>query len=171
MSPPWSKLLDTEKLADSQAGIEFEVPLEQLTELRAHFAGLAGSVAGSVRFERVSGLPAAELSLEGAARLTCQRCLGPLEVRIERRVRVGLIADEAELDRVPEDLEPVLARGGRTSIAALIEEELRLSLPIVPQHEELTECLEVPAAPGESLAQASPTNKPFAQLDELLGRK
>jgi uncharacterized protein len=122
-----------------------------------------------VRLERLAGLPIAELTFQGTVQLTCQRCLGPLEVPVDRQVRIGLIESEAELDRVPEDLEPMMAPGGRTSIGALVQEELLLTLPIVPQHSE--EC--VPVAPGGSEAEGEPptTHRPFADLGELLNRK
>jgi len=170
MSPPWSVLLDIDRLADSQADIDFTLPLDELAALRSQFPQLAGSISGKVKLERVQGIPVAELALAGTAQLICQRCLGPLELPVASHVRVGLIATEAQLTQVPEDLEPVLAPNGRTSIAALVTEELLLSLPIVPQHERAEECV----ASQEQLAdgeQAPPTQKPFARLGELLNRK
>jgi uncharacterized protein len=168
MSPPWSNTLDVERLADARAAIDFDVPVEQLS-LREQHAGLAGHVSGHLQLERVAGIPVAELELHGTVQLICQRCLGPLGVPVDRQVRIGLIESEAQLDRVPEDLEPVLAPDGRTSIGALVGEELLLCLPIVPQHEE--ECAggatEVPAPEVE----APPTQRPFAGLGELLNRK
>jgi uncharacterized metal-binding protein YceD (DUF177 family) len=87
---------------------------------------------------------------------------------VDRQVRVGLIESEAELDRVPEDLEPMMAPGGRTSIGALVQEELLLTLPIVPQHPE--ECVPAAAAP-EAEREPPTTHRPFAGLGELLNRK
>ncbi len=57
------------------------------------------------------------------------------------------VASEADAARVPEDLEPMLAPGGRISIGELITEELLLALPIVPLHEPVqAQCAEPPAA-------------------------
>ena len=49
---------------------------------------------------------------------------------------MGLIAAEADASRVPEELEPVLAPEGRIRVGELVEEELLLTLPIVPLHAE-----------------------------------
>jgi uncharacterized protein len=168
MSPPWSNTLDVERLADARAGIDFDVPVEQLS-LHEQYAGLAGTVSGHIRLERVAGIPVAELMLHGTVQLTCQRCLGTLVVPVERQVRIGLVGSEAEINRVPEDLEPVLAPGGHTSIGALVAEELLLSLPIVPQHDE--ECAGGAAEVPAPAAEAPPTQRPFAGLGELLNRK
>jgi uncharacterized protein len=170
MSPPWSNTLDVERLADARAGIDFTVPADQLT-LRERYAGLAGEVSGRLQLERLAGIPVAELTLHGTVQLTCQRCLGTLVVPVDRQVRIGLIESEAEVNRVPEELEPVLASGGRTSIGALVGEELLLSLPIVPQHEDPSACAGEAARVPLPAAEAPPSQRPFAGLGELLKRK
>ena len=91
----------------------------------------------------------------------------PLEFALNSQVRVALLHSEAEAARVPEELEPVLAPGGRISIGELITEELLLSLPIVPLHEGDPRCASVPEA---AAAAPADTHRPFAQLADLLKR-
>ena len=107
-----------------------------------------------------------ELTVQGAATLQCQRCMRPMSVPVERLVKVALVASEAEVARVPTELEPVLASGGRISIGALITEELLLTLPIVALHGAGQAC----AAPAESAAgeHGQDTHRPFARLADLL---
>jgi len=170
MSPPWSKTLDVERLADARAGLDFSVPAGELA-LAEQYAGLTGQVSGHLKMECAAGIPVGELTLSGTVQLTCQRCLAPLTVQVQRQARIGLIESEAALERVPEDLEPVLAPDGRTSIGALVAEELLLSLPLVPQHERTEECAaDVPVA-AEPEEQAPPTQRPFADLGALLNLK
>jgi uncharacterized protein len=154
------------RLADGAAGIDFAVALGELTGLAA---GVAGSVAGCARFGRAQGFPVVELTVRGAATLQCQRCMQPMSVPIERLVKVALVASESDVARVPPELEPVLAPGGRISIGELIAEELLLTLPIVALHGEGESCA---AAPAETAAgeQAQDTHKPFARLADLLRR-
>jgi uncharacterized protein len=172
MSAPWSKPLDIDRLADSRAEIEFAVPLAELRRLRSRFAGISGSIHGRVRFEREAGVAAADLTLSGTARLECQRCLGSMELALERAVRVGLIAAEADLDGVPADLEPMLAPEGRTRIGEMVEEELMLALPIVPLHAGLCErgsgSLRT-TNDGQGHEEPA-TQRPFARLNELMKR-
>jgi len=155
-----------DRLADGGAEVDFAVPLAELPGVAA---GVAGSVAGSARFARTQGLPVAELTVRGAATLECQRCMQPMSVPIDTVVKVALVASEADVARVPPEIEPMLAPGGRISIAELITEELLLTLPIVALHGEGELC----AAPPEQTAageQAQDTHKPFARLADLLKR-
>lgn len=155
-----------DRLADSGAEVDFAVALSQLPGVAA---GVAGSVAGRASFARTQGLPVAELTVRGAATLECQRCMQPMSVPIDTIVRVALVASEADVARVPPELEPVLAPGGRVSIGTLLAEELLLTLPIVALHGEGEPCAASPAqtAAGEP---AQDTHKPFARLADLLRR-
>jgi len=162
----WSRPLDVERLADSAAVVDFAVSLSELPGLRA---GMAGKVAGEVRFSRSEGFAVAQVAAHGAATLECQRCMQPMSVPVEMRVKVALVATEADGEHVPEDLEPMLAPGGRISIGELITEELLLSLPIVALHGEGEPCAAQPAPPAAAEG-GQDTHKPFARLADLLKR-
>ncbi|MGH8275775.1 MAG: YceD family protein [Steroidobacteraceae bacterium] len=166
MSPPWSRPLDVDRLADGGADVDFAVPLAELSGLRSRSGSVAGEVHGRAHFTRQQGVAVVELTLNGAATLECQRCLQPMGLPVDTVVRVGLVGTEADVARVPAELEPMLASGGRVSIGELVTEELLLTLPIVPLHAGRAPCVAAPAA-GE---RASETYKPFARLGELLKR-
>ena len=171
MSPPWSKPLDIDRLADGEADIDFAVPLAELTRLRSQLASVEGMVRGRVHFTREAGFVVADLTVNGAATLVCQRCMQPMTEPVNSSVRVALITAEADASRVPEHLEPVLAPGGLVSVGELVEEELLLALPIVPLHGQASDCAvpaDAPVVADEAPEQT--TQKPFAQLDKLLKR-
>jgi uncharacterized protein len=168
MSPPWSRSLEVDRLADGGADVDFAVPLAELSGLRSKRASVAGNVRGRVNFKREASVAVAQLAVSGVATLECQRCMRPMQVPVDTVVRVGLIASEADVGRVPADLEPMLAPGGRISIGDLITEEMLLTLPIVPLHGEGEECGAAPRVVPERVGEA--THKPFARLAELLKR-
>jgi uncharacterized protein len=171
MSPPWSKPLDIDRLADGEADIDFAVPLAELPRLRSQLASVEGMVRGRVHFGREAGFVIADLTMSGTAMLACQRCLETMSEPVNSSARVALIAAEADASRVPEHLEPVLALGGRISVGELVEEELLLALPIVPLHAQAGACAVVFEAPVVSgAAPDETTQKPFAQLDKLFKR-
>jgi uncharacterized protein len=171
MPEPWSRPLEVDRLADGGADLDFAVPLAELSGLRPLRADLGGSVQGRVHFRREAGIAVAELALEGAVTLQCQRCMKPMELPLRAEVRVGLIAREADVARVPADLEPMLAPGGRVSLGEIITEELLLSLPLVPLHPESARCGTQRAATAGAQREGERTQKPFAQLAELLKRQ
>ena len=173
MSPPGFKPLDIDRLADAEADVDFSVPLAELPRLRSRLASVTGTVQGRISFTREAKFPVAELAISGAATLQCQRCMGTMQVPVDTNARVALISSESQVSSVPEDLEPVLAPEGRISVAELVEEELMLFLPIVPLHENASDCVVDPAAPitSEPQEELPATQKPFQQLQELLKRK
>ena len=87
MSPPWSRPLEVDRLADSGADLDFAVPLAELSGLRPERPDVGGEVKGHAHFSRERGFAVAALELAGAARLQCQRCLKPLEVPLHATVR------------------------------------------------------------------------------------
>jgi len=172
MSPPWSRSLEVDRLADGAADVDFAVPLAELPGLRTDASAISGEVSGRASFRREEGLAVAELSMTGSAKLRCQRCLQPLEYALEAHVRIGLAGTEAETEagRMPADLEPMLAPGGRISIGELITEELLLSLPIVALHGQGAQCVPAQQPGQEGRASDSETHRPFARLGELMKR-
>jgi uncharacterized protein len=158
--------LDVDRLSREAAEVSFNIELSELSQLRGSHADVSGNVHGSVRFGREQDFAVAELKVQGSATLQCQRCMGAMVQPLTILTRVALVGSEADGARVPADLEPVLAAGGRISIEQLLTEELLLTLPIVPRH-----------APGEgSCTAAGPevregeTHRPFARLGELVRR-
>jgi uncharacterized protein len=163
---PWSKPLEVDRLAETQAEVDFAIALAELRGLGSLRGGVSGQVKGLARFAREQGAAVVYLSLEGSATLQCQRCMQPMQVPLHATTRVALIGSEADAQSVPADFEPVLALGGRISIGELVTEELLLSLPIVPLHEDGAACTSAPPpdpAGGE-------THRPFARLGELMKR-
>ena len=78
-------------------------------------------------------------------RLVCQRCLEPMDVRIDGRVDVGIVRDEDAASHLPPDVEPMIesewrsARSDRCeeqgiTVLQLVEEELLLAIPAFPLH-------------------------------------
>ncbi|MBA4344769.1 MAG: hypothetical protein C0423_21720 [Methylibium sp.] len=112
------------------------------------------------------------LHLKGQAqvRLSCQRCLQPVQedLSIDRWIR--FVRDEemaAELDAEGDD--DVLALSGRLDLQQLVEDELLLALPLVPRHEQCPQPL--PLAVGEEdIAEEVEKPNPFAALAALKGK-
>ncbi len=165
MSQDWSRRRDIDLLADEQARIDFVIPLAELGRLRPQLAQADGSASGSVRFERVQGVPVAEITVSARVMLACQRCLAPVEYLLRCGDRVAMVADDGEAGRAPAGLDTTLAPDHRISARDLAEEELLLALPLVPLHGD-SSC----AAPGSD-SGAEERHRPFERLDQLLKRR
>ena len=101
--------------------------------------------------------------LRAQVELVCQRCLGALQQPLLIDVSLGLVRDEAAIERLPAHYEPlIVAEEQSVSFAELIEDELLLALPHIPRHAHAAEC----APPSNSPTTA--TQRPFAALASLL---
>jgi uncharacterized protein len=94
-------------------------------------AVLCYRVSGSVN-ARGQGCLVVEAS--GVAQVTCQRCLGALELPIGLAVELELAESEHAIGAADDDVDRVLATKAM-DVAALVEDEVLLALPMAPRHE------------------------------------
>jgi len=79
-----------------------------------------------------------DLALKGRLHLVCQRCLQDCAVNLDEKRRFVLVATEAEADDFPledEEQEPLVA-SQHFNLLETIEDEVLLSLPLIPKHPE-----------------------------------
>lgn len=81
--------------------------------------------------------PYLRLAIHGSAWLGCQRCLGPYEQAFNVDATYRIVNTEAEADEFPldEDEVEVIVGSHQFDLFDLIEEELLLSMPLVPMHD------------------------------------
>ncbi len=115
-----------------------------------------------------------EAYLRGTAtapvRLTCQRCLQPIELELVATLDLAPVTRIDEAMMLPSSRDPLLVPGdGLVEVRGMVEDELILELPIVAYHS-------YGACRPESVdLQNSDTNdnsrqRPFADLGEILAR-
>ncbi len=98
--------------------------------------------------------------------LECQRCLAPVHCDLEVDRHFLFVHGEETAARLDEESEDdVLALTRALDLAALIEDELLLTLPLVPRHDVCPEPLLPPPTPDASETDL-PVN-PFAALAAL----
>lgn len=100
--------------------------------------------------------------------MTCQRCLGPVEVPLGVRNAFRFVASEAiaaeEDDEAEEDL-LVLARD--FDLNELVEDELLMALPVVPRHDVCPTPVTLAVADPDFEAGKDAKPNPFAALAKL----
>ena len=106
--------------------------------------------------------PVLQITVRGEITLRCQRCLGELEHKLDLRTVLRLAKNEHELALLDEDesVDCVLATRD-TDVLTLIEDEILLSLPSSPRHNE-GDC-SIAGLEGRGLAR----EKPLAALAGL----
>jgi uncharacterized protein len=164
-----SKLRDVSILAEEGTEVSVAVPVSRMTRLARELAAPTGMAHGTVRFLRERGFAVAEVNVAADVTLVCQRCLQPMVEHIETESRVFLPHSEAAAERVPDDVELMIAPEGRLKMSELIEEDLLLALPFAPLHPEASRCEQRDEpAPDEGVTED--VQRPFAALGDLMGR-
>ena len=166
MSANVPELLDAWRMVAARRRFDGRVSLSELSRLQGLVADTEGECSYALEFGRdeVLQVAYAELTVEAALPLVCQRSMQRFLLPVSLVQRLGLIRDEADESALPEEYEALLVDAdGMLKPAELVEDELILALPVVPVSPE-AEAVErefVPSA--EETAQANP----FAALAGL----
>ena len=167
MSTPPERPLDAVGLARSGASIERDFPIAAFARLLDRLAEPTGQAQAVAAFRQAGDWPAARLVVTAEVVMTCQRCLGHVRRRLASEAYLVFAGEGAQ--GLPEGSETVTGDPHRVDFAALVEDELLLALPIIPQHEAGEACT-LPAGAGDD-ADTSDTaemRRPFAGLKDLL---
>uniref|UniRef100_UPI00402AC4C5 YceD family protein n=1 Tax=Turicimonas muris TaxID=1796652 RepID=UPI00402AC4C5 len=84
------------------------------------------------------GWPGAIMELHGKVAVPCNRCNNPVDVPIDREVVFRFAKSEEEADTIPieeDDDTEVVVGSEKLNVMDWIEEEIILSIPLVPSHD------------------------------------
>jgi DUF177 domain-containing protein len=148
--------IDGLAFARNAAVLKGRLGMESLPRLAQ--SGCLGSVLDFVLTGEINerGKPGLTLAVEGSVRLECQRCLGSLELPLHFEAQLEFAPSEAEIMAAADDIERVVA-SREMSVAALVEDEVLLALPMVPKHEQCSAAAGLGANATPSAFQAFAT--------------
>ena len=166
---PPDRPLDALGLARSAAQVEREFEVAGFARLRDRLAEPTGTAMARAEFGLQGRWPAVRLRVTADVVQSCQRCLGRVRRTLASESQL-VFADEGAPE-LPDGFEAVGGDPRKIDLAALVEDELLLELPIIPQHEAGEAC-ELPdpsaAVAAEPEAKAPEMRRPFAGLKDLL---
>jgi uncharacterized protein len=131
-------VLDPLRFAREAASLAGSSALADMDRLRDELAGDDGAVTWRLEGMLVGGRPALRLLVDANPTLICQRCLSPYVYPLHSEGVIFLARNDAELDRWESDdpLIDAIVSEARMDVRMLVEDELLLSLPVVPRHED-----------------------------------
>jgi uncharacterized protein len=103
-------------------------------------------------------------TVSGRLVMQCQRCLESMDYPLATQFRLGLVLSQAAAGELPDRYEPLLVTREPTRIAEVVSDEVLLALPIVPMHDEHSECR---ALTDDYAPVADERENPFAVLAQL----
>lgn len=133
--------------------------------LRPYLASEHGGVEVALEFDiDEQGRPHVRGRIQAHLELVCQRCLEPMGVALDLEPHLGVVESEPEAEHLPEEYDPLVVGEDPLFLADLIEDELVLSLPIVPRHAD-ERCAGVEG--GKEQNDPADRENPFAALAVL----
>ncbi len=161
------ELIDPVVFAERHSHLLGRLSLRRLDRLADFLFDKEGELNVDLQFYKEGKVPVIEGHIKGHLILTCQSCLQALDWSVDRPVKIGMVQTIEQADCLAEEFEPMMVADNKMSLPGIIEDEVLISLPDYPRHE--NECLQY--EPAEKLAEPQeieqkPDN-PFAVLATL----
>lgn len=173
MQPLIPEFLDFVQKADHGAEIKGVWPLSRMPRFAAMLLDDSGNVQVDLQFGRHGKLRTMGGELSADLTVTCQRCLQAMQYPLQARMSLALINDDAQAEALPAEFEPLLLEADeKMNLAAVIEDELLLTLPLVLVHEHdcsdfLQQQVQRQKQEAAKAAEQKAKNNPFAVLKDL----
>lgn len=148
--------IDGQAFARERSRISGHLALAALPRVAA-----SGGESADVAFEleggqNAEGRPSLRVRAGGSVGMTCQRCLQPLTVPVAVEAELELAESQEAAEAAEDEVDRVVA-SRNMDVAAIVEDELLLALPMVAAHEDC----QLPADDD------GPAPSPFARLAGL----
>jgi len=168
------KELDPFRLAQNGLKLDGQIPLAEMPRLTQYLLSDEGLVDVKMAFDIDEiGTPYMKGEFSVSVSLICQRCMSEMTLELKANSLLALVKSERKVEGLAEQYEPwVLDSHDPVLTSTVVEDELILSLPLVPKHE--TPCLpdEVWTAGDETvIAEDEKAVSPFAVLSSLKTKK
>lgn len=131
-------IIDSLDFALKGREISGEVPMAELPRMADLLADQEGKISYVISgYEDKEGTPLLQLTLDGTCNLRCQRCMKAMNYPIRLVSKLKLVSEDGDgSSDIEDDEADSIPAEKRLDVLALLEEELLLSLPIAPKHEE-----------------------------------
>jgi len=163
------QLIDAQKWADREGEIDQVFPLAAFPRVCGGAVSDAGEVKVHCKVSRnVQGLMKLDAELGATIQLACQRCLEPVSCAVQSTASLFLLRSEEDADQLSDEADfLVLDEEGRFVLLDALEDELILSLPLVPAHENC-EAWQIEAT-TDDVVEVPARENPFQALAGLKG--
>lgn len=122
-----------------KAKIGYEIqgkwPIKHLKRLKKSLVSDQGELDVELKFDRIGPVPFIVGHIKTELHLKCQRCLHDMKYPVDVTFKLGLVLNQVQMDKLSDEFEPYLIEGDSNHLADMLEEELLLTLPLVPVHE------------------------------------
>jgi uncharacterized protein len=103
--------------------------------------------------------------------LKCQRCMEPFEYSISGDILAGIVHTEEEAGQLPKDYNSVIVKEGMLVLQEVIEDEIIVSLPVVPMHNSVNCKVKLPFSIDPAHVDEAEKENPFKVVELLRSKR
>ncbi|MGY8872936.1 MAG: YceD family protein [Pseudomonadales bacterium] len=165
------KIVDPRKLAEREVRITGQASVKEMPRVRSYLCEDGDVIDVNLLFsldERRIRIITGDA--KGRVHMTCQRCLEAVQVDVQADFNLAIAFNEERAKQLPRYYDPLIVEDEEIELLQVIEEELILSLPLVPYH---TDC-SIQTQFGDADMAEKPENEkpnPFKVLAQLKANK
>lgn len=166
-SAPFPERIDAVKMFARIGLIAAQLPLARLQRFTEELSSTTGEIAVDLQFGRdEEGRRLLSGTIDVTVQVACQRCLQDMPLDLHCNMALLVFDTEEELQTLHESQDGVVMTEDGLDVVALIEDELILSLPMIPMHAD-TGCNRALIALNQADAPGEDRPNPFAVLAGL----
>jgi len=159
-----------------KAKIGFEIqgiwPIKKLNRLCESLLTNEGDIEAELRFDRAGPIPFIVGHITAELDLKCQRCMQSVKYPIDTHFKIGMVQNEAQLEKLSDEYEPYLLEDENNHLPDMLEDELLLAMPLVALHDfDCSDYLNEQQTEQDGKVEKTEAEKkdnPFAVLKDLL---
>lgn len=161
--------VDPLKSVEQKAVYSGSIAVSKLERLQDYLQDNSGEAQVEIQFEHdEQGIALLRGQCQSQVRMTCQRCMNPVEVSLTTEFELGIVFSDEQAKHLPKQYEPIIANPDGLELLPVIEDELILSLPMYAYHtqceeNDLVQAEEAEPEPVETEARENP----FSVLEQL----
>lgn len=132
---PLPKKVDPRKMAEREVKFKGLAKIADMPRFASFLVDDSGSIDAEVEFAKdEQGLRVLSGRMSGSVSMTCQRCLEPVSIALQATLNLAVVLTEEQAENLTRSYDPLLMETDEIELLPVIEDELMLSLPLVPYH-------------------------------------
>lgn len=128
--------IDPVKLVEKNTQLQGILKISEMQRLSDLLVETSGSASIALLFYQEGDVKTISGKVKTTLVVECQRCLKPLQLAIDKSFRLGVVSSDMQAKQLPKHYDPLLVTDETTRLNELIEDELILSVPDIPVHDE-----------------------------------
>lgn len=163
---PLPKKVDPRKLAEREVVFKGQAAIADMPRLASFLIDDSGTIEAEVGFAKdEQGLRVLSGKMHGVVSMTCQRCLEPVSVALNATLNLAVVLTEEQAENLTRSYDPLLMETDEIELLPVIEDELMLSLPLVPYHNDCS--IQTSFGDVETARTQDEKPNPFSVLAQL----